>query len=120
MTWWSVNSCSSSANVIKNFLGNDKNSTLFLIEAVNGKKISGYTEYENEEEIILRIGTQFRVKCDALEQSNGSHIVHLIEVDNNDNKPLTSTMDEMHLAATPSNKDASSKSFILHLKKTKA
>ncbi|CAF4859504.1 unnamed protein product, partial [Rotaria sp. Silwood2] len=57
VTWWSVNSCSSSVNVIKNFLGKNKNSTLFLIEAVNGKKISGYTEYETEDEIILRMGS---------------------------------------------------------------
>ena len=59
--WWSINSCSSSIDVIKNFLGNNQNSTLFLIEAKNGKKISGYTEYENEDEVILRMGTQFLV-----------------------------------------------------------
>ena len=61
LTWWSVNSCTSSVDVIKNFIGNNKNSTLFLIEAIYGKKISGYTEYENEDEIILRMGTQLRV-----------------------------------------------------------
>ena len=81
VTWWSVNSCSSSVNVIKDFLGDGKKSTLFLVEAVNGKKISGYTEYENEDEIILRMGTQFRVKSDTLDHPNGSHVVHLIEVE---------------------------------------
>jgi hypothetical protein len=115
VTWWSVNSCSSSVNIINNFLENDKNSTLFLIEAVNGKKISGYTEFESEDEVILRMGTQFRVKSDALAQSNGSHIVHLVEIDDNDDKPLTSAMTEMHLAATPSNKGPSGQSFILFL-----
>src|SRR5277367_3443019 len=84
VTWWSINSCSSSVNVIKSFIGNEKNSTLFLIEAINGKKISGYTEYENENEIILKMGTQFRVKCDPLVQSNGSYIVHLIEINDDD------------------------------------
>ena len=39
-------------NVIKDFLRLEKNSTLFLIEAINGVKISGYTEYENENEAI--------------------------------------------------------------------
>ena len=39
--WWSVNSCSASVDVIKNFLGTNIASTLFLIEAVNGKKVSG-------------------------------------------------------------------------------
>ena len=115
LTWWSVNSCSSSVDVIKNFLGNNKNSTLFLIEAINGKKVSGYTEYENEDEIILRMGTQFRVKSNALDQSNGSHIVHLIEIDDNNDEPLASAMNEMHVAAKPSNKGASGKSFILFL-----
>ncbi|CAF3852080.1 unnamed protein product [Adineta steineri] len=114
VTWWSVNSCSSSANVIKNFLENDKNSTLFVIEGINGKKISGYTEYENEDEIILRMGTRFRVKCDALEQSNGSHIVHLVEIDddNNDNEPLASAMNQMHVTAKSSNQGTSGQSTL--------
>ena len=81
ITWWSVNSCSSSVNVIKDFLRTEQHSTLFLIEALNGVKISGYTEYENENEVILRIGTQFRVKSNALDHPNGSHVVHLIETD---------------------------------------
>ena len=41
ITWWSINSCSSSVNVIKAFVENTQNSTLFLIEATNGKKIRG-------------------------------------------------------------------------------
>ncbi|CAF1371020.1 unnamed protein product [Adineta steineri] len=84
LTWWTVNSCSSSVNVIKNFLGNNKSSTLFLIQTINGKKISGYTAYEGEDEVILKIGTQFRVKSDPLEQSNQSHVVHLMEIDDDD------------------------------------
>jgi len=119
LTWWSVNSCSSSVNVIKKFLGNNKKSTLFLIEAINGKKISGYTEYENENEIILRMGTQFRVKCDSLEQSNGLHIVHLIEIDDDEDEPLASDMNKMQVAAKPSNKSASGKSLVLFYQKTK-
>jgi hypothetical protein len=112
ITWWSVNSCSSSVNVIKDFLGNKKSSTLFLIEAVNGKKVSGYTEYESEDEVILRMGTQFRVKADALAQSNGLHIVHLTEIDDdNDEQNMTSTMQEMSVAAKPSNQSTSGKSL---------
>ncbi|CAF4863716.1 unnamed protein product, partial [Rotaria sp. Silwood2] len=106
VTWWSVNSCSSSVDVIKTFLGNNKNSTLFLIEAVNGKRVSGYTEYENEDEIILRMGTQFRVKSNSLDHPNGSYVVHLIQVDDNDDGPLASSINEMHLTATASNKEA--------------
>ena len=107
LTWWSVNSCSSSVNVIKDFLGNGKNSTLFLIEAMNGKKVSGYTEYEKENEVILRMGSQFRVKGDPLEQTNGSYLVHLIEVDDDDDEPMASAMNNMNVTPKPSNKGAS-------------
>jgi hypothetical protein len=85
VTWWSFNSCSSSVHVIKNFLGDENNATLFLIEAVNGKNVSGYTQYENENEVILRMGSQFHVNGTPLAQLNGSHIVHLIEVIDDDN-----------------------------------
>jgi hypothetical protein len=114
--WWSINSCSSSVNVIKNFLENEHNATLFLIEAVNGKMVSGYTEYQNEDEIILRMGSQFRVKCDALIQANGSTIVHLIEIDDtDDDEPIASSMSEMQLSST-----ASSKPFLLSSNKLKS
>ena len=78
----------SSLKVIKRFLENDNNSTLFMIEAIHGKKVSGYTENE----IILRMGAQFRVKSDLLEQSNGSHIVHLIEIDDDEDASLVSSI----------------------------
>ncbi|CAF1406503.1 unnamed protein product [Adineta steineri] len=81
ITWWTINSCSLSVNVIKGFLGNEKHSTMFLIEAVNGKKVSGYTELESEDEIILKMGTEFRIKSDAMEHPKGSYHVHLIEID---------------------------------------
>ncbi|CAF1349133.1 unnamed protein product [Rotaria sordida] len=102
VTWWSVSSCSSSVNVIESFLGNGKNATLFLIEAVNGKKISGYTEHEYEDEVILRMGTEFRVKANTLNHPNGSHVVHLIEIDANNAQPLALAMNEMQLAAASS------------------
>jgi hypothetical protein len=113
ITWWTVNSCSSSVKIIKNFLGSNNNSTLFLIEAVNGKKVSGYTAYENEGEVILRIGTKFRVKSDPLEQSNGSYIVHLIEMDddNDNDQPLAAAVSNMHVAGKKPNKGTSGKSF---------
>ncbi|CAF1195002.1 unnamed protein product [Adineta steineri] len=92
ITWWSINSCSSSVNVIKGFLGNEESSTTFLIEALNGKKVSGHTEHKSEDEIILTWGTEFRVKSNALDHPNGSYLVHLIEIDeeNNDNNHTSS------------------------------
>jgi hypothetical protein len=76
-TWWSISSCSTSVNVINDFLG--PNSTLFLIEAVNGKAISSYTNYQGENEVILCPGTRFRVVTDALDRPP-LHLVHLREV----------------------------------------
>ncbi|CAF4565852.1 unnamed protein product, partial [Rotaria magnacalcarata] len=74
----------------KDFLGDNKKSTLFLIEAINGKNVSGYTEYESEDEVILQMGTEFHVKSDPLDQSNGSYVVHLIEIGNNNDQALAS------------------------------
>jgi hypothetical protein len=111
VTWWSVNSCSASVDVIKNFLGNNKNATLFLIEAMNGKNVSGYTAYENEDEIVLRMGTQFCVKSNALDHPDGSHLIHLVEIDDDNDEPLVSTMNEMCVASKPSSKGASGKLF---------
>ncbi|CAF1449322.1 unnamed protein product [Rotaria sordida] len=118
VTWWSISSCSSSVKIIENFIGNGKNATLFLIEAVNGKKISGYTEHEYEDEVILRMGTEFRVKANTLNHPNGSHVVHLIQIDANNAQPLASAMNEMQLAAAKLPiKTTSGKLFILFLKR---
>ncbi|CAF1185887.1 unnamed protein product [Adineta steineri] len=98
ITWWSINSCSSKVNVIKGFLGNKSNSTMFLIEALNGKKVSGYTQFESEDEIILKMGTEFRVKSNALDHPNGLYVVHLIEIDDDYNHTtLASSINQMKL-----------------------
>lgn len=116
VTWWNFSSCSSSVNIIENFLGNSKNYTIFLIEAISGKKISEYSEYKNEDEIILRMGTRLSVKGDGLKQPNGSYIVHLIEV----NETSTSVTNSAPVASIPSNGGASGKSIILYPRKNKA
>ncbi|CAF0979347.1 unnamed protein product [Adineta steineri] len=110
ITWWSISSCSSKVNVIKNFLGNKKNSTMFLIEVLNGKKVSGYAQFANEDEIILRTGTEFRVKSNALDHPNGAYLVHLIEIDegSNDNNhisTLASSIDQMQLTTNQMNSE---------------
>ncbi|CAF1362578.1 unnamed protein product [Adineta steineri] len=113
ITWWSVNSCSSSRDVIKRFLSKEKPSTIFSIEASNGKNVSGYTKYENENEIILRMGTKFRVKRNPVKRSDRLYVVYLIEIDekNNDNNhtsTLTSSINQMQLTT---NRNSSKPSF---------
>ncbi|CAF4887726.1 unnamed protein product, partial [Rotaria sp. Silwood1] len=97
VTWCSISSCSSSVSVIESFLEKEKSSTLFLIEAINGKNVAGYTAYENEDEIILRIGTEFHVKYNTLNHPNGSHVVHLVEIDEKNDQ--TSNEDTSILAS---------------------
>ncbi|CAF3529460.1 unnamed protein product [Rotaria socialis] len=73
-SWWMISSCSTSLSIIKNFVGS--NSTLFLIEAVNGKDISNYTNFPSESEVILCPGTRLRVVSDPLDQTPMC-VVHL-------------------------------------------
>ncbi|CAF1650129.1 unnamed protein product [Adineta ricciae] len=80
-TWWTISSCSTSIKDLKDFLGPD--STLFLIEAVNGKDISYYTNFPNEHEAILCPGTRLRVLSDPLDQAS-MHIVRLQEITDDD------------------------------------
>ena len=37
------------------------------------------------------------MKCDPLEQSNGSHIVHLIEIKDDDDQPVASAMNKIKI-----------------------
>lgn len=96
-TWWTINSCSSSVSIIKDFLGDQNHSSIFHIQALNGKKISGYTENEQEDEVILRLGTQLRVKSSPLHQTNNSYLVDLIEIDDNNDRPSSPSMCEICL-----------------------
>jgi hypothetical protein len=77
LTWWSFSSCSSSLNVIKNFIGHA--STLFLIDGENGKDISAYSNFPDEKEVILDLGTRFRVVSGELNLP-ALNIVHLAEL----------------------------------------
>jgi hypothetical protein len=81
LTWWSISSCSMSVDVIKDFTGNSSQGcTLFLIECLNAKKISDYTCFPKENEIILMPGTQLQVVSNSLGLNGGNHVVHLKEV----------------------------------------
>ena len=91
-TWWTISSCSTSVNIIKDFLG--PNSTLFLIEAANGKDVSSYTNYPSENEVILCPGTRLRVVSDPLDQPP-MHLVHLQEVTDDSEEPLTTCFQSM-------------------------
>ena len=83
ITWWTVTSCSTSAEVVKAFLKPNQEATLFMIEAVNGKNIAGYTMYPDEHEVILGLGTQLRI-VDIGFQHGNLRVVQLKEVNDNE------------------------------------
>ena len=97
-TWWSVSSCSLSIGSIEEFLPSGSVSTIFMIEAINGKVISGYTAFPDEEEIILGVGTELRVEGKALRHTGGLHIIQLVELDEDNAKP-PSTISSSSVAA---------------------
>lgn len=111
ITWWSYNSCTSSVKVIENFLGSNSGSTLFLIEAINGKDISAYTQYPAEDEVMLPMGSTFRVKSDSLKEKNGSCIVHLTEINGDEVGLAASSSRHEKRTLTTSGRYASSKSL---------
>ena len=104
ITWWSITSCSLSAKEAEKFLNPNENSTLFMIEAVNGKDISDYTIYPNEKEIVLRSGTQFCVKSNALKHGK-FNMIHLEEIDSSHQDEVSTDMAAMSLQS--SNKSTS-------------
>ncbi|CAF0723626.1 unnamed protein product [Adineta steineri] len=96
-TWWTISSCSTSVNIIKDFLG--PNSTLFLIEAISGKDVSSCTNYPNEDEVILCPGTRFRVVSDPLDQPP-MHLIHLQEITDDDEGSLSAGLKTMTVTTT--------------------
>ena len=98
LTWWSFNSCSSVVKVVKQFLGS--NSTLLMIEAKNGKLISAYSNFPDENEVILGLGTRLRVVSDALDHPS-LNVVHLLELSDENDEGLASSLGSMSVSSSP-------------------
>ena len=77
-TWWSVNSCSKALNIVDIFLGGE--GTLFAISAVNGKDISAFSAYPDEQEVVLIPGSRVHRKPGSLNISNRVFLLHLEEI----------------------------------------
>lgn len=88
LTWWGINSCSVDVHVIEHFLA--ANSTLFLIEALSARDITGYTNYPEEHEVILQPGIRLNIVANSMEHAGGLHVVHLREVNVGDALDLSS------------------------------
>jgi hypothetical protein len=111
LTWWTISSCSASEDVVKTFFKPNQEATLFMIEAVNGKNLAGYTMHPDEHEVILGVGTQLRVK-DIVFQHGNLPLVHLAEINDDggdDNQEgLATAMATVHV--TPKSSKPTSKS----------
>lgn len=88
-TWWSISSCSLHISVISQFLTHS--GTLFMIEALNGRNISGYSSVSSENEVILLPGTELHVVDNSLDHSSGLHIIHLRQVSDVDDTNETNS-----------------------------
>ena len=109
LIWWSISSCSPSLDVIQAFLGPDASSTVFMIEAINGKDVSNYSYFKHEDEVVLGLGTKLHVKSKIPNQHGGLNIVHLVELSDNDVDQLPKTVSEINLKPKVSKAGAASK-----------
>jgi hypothetical protein len=75
--WWSINSCSKAINVVEMYLGDT--GTVFAINATNGKDITAFSAFQEEQEVILMPGSRLHVKYGSLNFKNSLFIVHLEE-----------------------------------------
>ena len=74
-----------------------------MIEAKTAKNTTGYTAFPNEDEVVLGVGTQLRVKNNTLKLGD-SHVIHLEELVDDDDEQLASTMTSMNIAPSASTK----------------
>ena len=68
-TWWAITSTSKNLKFIEPFLG--ETGTLYAIETINGKDVSQYSAFPNEQEVILMPGTRIYLKSEPLQVNNG-------------------------------------------------
>lgn len=75
--WWNIISTSTNLNAIQILLTDT--SILLTIDALNGKNISEYSCFPDEQEVILMPGTRLRMITDETNLNNYSSNVHLKE-----------------------------------------
>jgi hypothetical protein len=76
--WWSITSCSKYNNIAQKYLG--ESGTLFLIETTQGRDISMFSAFPDEQEVILMPGTRVRAKNPSDNPIARYFIIHLEEI----------------------------------------
>jgi hypothetical protein len=77
--WWAFSSCSSSIEVLEQFLGQTGHRTIFNIECDSAKDISQHSFYQSENEVLMYPARQFQV-VSSLNPGNQLRIIHLKEI----------------------------------------
>ncbi|CAF4341260.1 unnamed protein product, partial [Rotaria sordida] len=65
-----------------------------MIEVKNGKAISVYSNFPEENEVIIPLGTRLRVVSDALDHAS-LNVIHLHELVDENDQELTSSFANM-------------------------
>jgi hypothetical protein len=77
-TFWNISSWSTNINNVQPYLG--EGGTLFSLETINGKNISTFSAFPDEEEIVLMPGTSVRVRSPPFNYQERLFIIDLEEI----------------------------------------
>jgi len=83
--WWSFSSCTLNSSVLKNFLGQTEEQTMFYIECIRGYKIKNYSSIPIEDEVVLLPGSYFQV-TDNVNLGNNLIMIKLQQI--NPDEPI--------------------------------
>jgi hypothetical protein len=81
ITWWALNSCTASIDVLESpqYLGKSGSRTLFSILTNSGKDIRAHSYFQNEDEVLLPPGIYLEV-IGRLNPATGLYIIQLQEI----------------------------------------
>ena len=77
--WWAFSSCSSSIEVLEQFLGQHGHRTIFNIECDSAKDIYAHSFYQSENEVLMYPARQFQVVA-SFNAGNQLRIIHVKEI----------------------------------------
>lgn len=81
VTWWAFSSCTTALPVLDNniYLGKEGKRTLFYVEAINSRAISGHSHFVTEDEVLLLPGTYMEVMS-QFSPATDLQVIHLQQI----------------------------------------
>lgn len=80
LVWWGFSSCTTHVNVIEQFLGDQGERTMFIIDCYSGKDVRNHSFFETEHEVLLLPARYFEV-VSSLKAGVNFHIIQLKEIE---------------------------------------